>query len=947
MAPAFAGTKFEETPRGVAVETDRYRAEIKDGALTGFFNKLTNEEYLSGAESLAPLAPHIPSGLGTQNGEAAFAAAAKLFEWRWQEFPADLALPNQHFATAGSRVAWKPSKTGGTLAYTGLSDGKTNFPEEIFTVNVDVDEATGDLLLTPGGQSPRPGVYGANLTIAPTGIGISVEAPIFDGVRLTPDMASTLWCNKWPDTWDYAFVALNGSRRGAVGIWAQDTELRYKDLFFLPSADNGGIALSLATMNTPPFDKLDRANGLTWRLQAFDKGWAQAASRFREWRKNEVKIAPRPEWTRQISFVNSGVEANKNWLDILSAYLDGEHLERTVTFAPVVRAAKFDTKHWDNTPYANFKSDMPAWKASGAKLMAYLQPMIVWGKADADDKAAQEVVAMHREADTRSVFQDPLAVKPYIDQHHLGHAAWQAWFLNWVRSYIQDYGADGVYHDQSYPAPVDGRGLINGMTPPQGMADYFYKAATQNPDSIHGSEHLQECNTFGASLGIGSGVLWGAAPNMRRQRQLHPSPVTNALHYPNATLWAFPHYSDFGTRGDATTFHWGMDLMEGRADLAGLALQNGTLYLGKVAPYEHWVNELKMDRDRSLLFVRYGLRPVFPEDWEKNTLSYFRGAKGEDFRYEKTGWGSRFVQVVDGKPQVQYARAHGATHAPGPQHGGGNVAGWSFYNADGPSGFHPERYYVLDPAVPRPSVYFSPGFQTLPGGAVEKSFYEHYVEDSAANENFAFLKIKPIPSVGNIIKSDKIFLHAPEAPKKVWVNGKDTPVTPAQVDGETVYEIPFMSPATICVLLKEPKEGLASLEEIKGSALSRAVSSVNLDVFDAPWFTSKLETGKLPLPDTKTEIPALKLARPLFVGVQSQQIYLPLKAPASKGGTLRVHYKAAAGTLPEWAVNGVPQANGVNPLEVSFQPGETKILSVSSPVELTLAPEWVEQQTAQ
>ena len=85
------------------------------------------------------------------------------------------------------------------------------------------------------------------------------------------------------------------------------------------------------------------------------------------------------------------------------------------------------------------------------------------------------------------------------------------------------------------------------------MADYFYKAATQNTNSIHGTEHMTEANDVGASLGIGSGVLWGTAPNMRKQRLQHPSPVSNSLHYPNGTLWAFPHYSDFGTSSQTTS----------------------------------------------------------------------------------------------------------------------------------------------------------------------------------------------------------------------------------------------------------------------------------------------------------------------------------------------------------------------------------------------------------
>ena len=938
-----AAAAISATGRGVVVETERYRAEIVDGALTGFVNKLTGEEYLSGADSFVPVRPHIMAGLGTQNGAEAFAMTCQVYLWPWNNFPVQVDLPNQHFADDKSSVTWKSSAQGGVLTYRGLSDGRMSYPDETFALTVAVDPATGDLLITPSAASPRTGVYGANFTAAPTNVGVSVEAPIFDGITITPDMRPELAHNKWPDFWDYAFVALNGARRGAVGIWAEDTERRYKDLFFMPTPDLGGIALSFGTMNVPPFDKLTQAQGVTWRLQAFDKSWAQAAARFRDWRAKSREIAPRPAWTQHVSFVNNGVNAGKNWLDTLSAYLNGEHLERTVTFAPVVRAAAFDTRHWDNTPYADFKSDMSAWKVSGGHLMAYLQPMIMWGTAPKDDVEAQKIVAMDQAANTESPFQATLSYRPFIDQHHLGEPAWQTWFLHWVHAYIQDDGADGVYHDQSYLAPVDGRGLINGMTPPQGMADYFYKAATQNPDAIEGTEHLQECNSVGVSLGIGSGILWGTAPDMRRQRQLHPSSVSNALAYPAATLYGFPHFSDFGTHGDATLFHWGMDLMEGRGDLPGLALQDLNIYPGKRAPYDSWVNELKMDRDRVLLFVHYGLRPVYPDDRNRHTLSYFQGANGEDFRYEKLSWGSRFVQVVNDHAVVQYARAHGDTHAPGATTGGGNVAGWVFYNDVGPSGFHPDRYYVLDPVVARPPVYFSPGFQDMPGGAVQDSFYEHYLEDGSANDQLAYMDVKPIPSIGNIIRRDKVILHTPTAPFKIWVNGQEVPLQPVDDSGQKVYPIDFESPASICVLLKEPVEGFDNLDAIKSAALVRSVSSVNLDVFKPSWLATEVVSEKIQVPGVTAAMPGLTLHGPDFPSVFSQQIHLPLKAPSTaKGGVLKVHLQLNGAPLQGWSINGVAQDDRNNPLLVPFKAGESKVLAFSSSRSFSIALEWNE-----
>ncbi len=261
-------------------------------------------------------------------------------------------------------------------------------------------------------------------------------------------------------------------------------------------------------MNVPPFDDLTQCKGVTWRLQAFDKSWSQAAARFRDWRGKNVKVAKRPEWVTNVCFMNGGVNAGKMWLDCLAAYFENRHLERTVTFAPVIRRQPFDHNHADNMYYEKFPEEMKAWKASGAKLMAYLQPMIMWSP-DARTDREKDALKFHELATPRGAFGGG-------GDHHLGEPHWQRWFLDWVKQYIDVGGADGVYHDETYSCPIDARGLaVNGMTCPQGMADYFRKAQTENPNSIHGTEHLMEANVVGATFGIGSGVHWGTGAGRR------------------------------------------------------------------------------------------------------------------------------------------------------------------------------------------------------------------------------------------------------------------------------------------------------------------------------------------------------------------------------------------------------------------------------------------------
>jgi hypothetical protein len=877
-----------ESGRGAVIETDRYRVGIVDGVVRSIHNRHTNEECLDPLADPAKVLPHLPSGLGTQHTEAQREAAARLYDWPWWEHDKASTWSNQHYPAADSQFTFHAkSETAATLTYRGLTDGQTAYADETYNLDLEIDEATGDLLLTPGVSSPRPGVYAANLTVAPLAPGITVEAPIFDGVRLDADMQPMLWATQWPSYWDYAFLALNGRHRGAVGLWAQDAECRtYKSLFY--RIDEQGLALSLSAMNTPPFEKLTEAKPMTWRLQAFDQSWAQAAARFRAWRETAVEFGPRPDWAKQISFVGMGVNAHEQWLDNLKAYFENRNLDRTMVFAATIRGAAFDTNHANNTPYPTFKEDMAKWKASGSHLMAYLQPMIMWA-ANAANEREQQALALHKEADTRSVLQaNHDTVRPYHDQHHLGHPGWQRWFLDWVKEYIQDYGASGVYHDQSYPCPIDVRGLaVNNMTSPQGMADYFRKAAKENPQAIHGTEHLTEANSVGASFGIGSGIHWGTAGSMRNQRYNHASPVSNALGWPRSVIWAFPHASDLHFGAPPGKYHAGLDLMERRGDIAGGNTQQFDIMRGQKLPFARWINELWLERTRNTTFAWRGLRPFFPEDWDRAVLSYFAAADGAEFRYVKKPWGTAFVERKGGQESLVYGRIHGAREAA--LGAAGNVANWPLYNADGPAGLHPGRYYVANPAATRPAVYFRTNNQFAPG------LYEGYVYDGYVGAHSAWLDLRSLEQMRNITRYDSVVLVSPRPPKRVWVNGEPVAATPV-AGQEGQWQINVALPAKVAVLFADAP---ATLAESIQQAYARCVGSGDEQRSDyvQPEFAA---TFLAATPDGwKLDVPPLLPMR--------TQTFVPLRAPEGQAGAYQVTVSSLAAppdTLGRVLLNG-------------------------------------------
>lgn len=942
LAPAVAADTITPTKSGAIIETDRYKVEFHEGYLRSIINKLTGEEYLDTTVAPEKFMPNLPAGFGTQAGKEAFAASGKLYHWPWFEHSYKAYWPNQHYADAKAKFTFAArGEKACTLSYEGLGDGKLEFNDEKFGLDIEIDEKTGDLLVTPWGKSSRPGVYSANLNVAPLAPAVTAEAPIFDGIRLDRNMTHTLWSNAWGGYWDYAFVAFNGYKRGAVAIWTQDAELKYyKSLFYLINPE--GLSFSFSYMNIPPFDKLTESRAATpWRLQAFDKSWSQGAARFREWRLANVKIAPRPEWTKHISYVTLIHVGSKQYLDRLSKFFDNnkELLGRVANFAATVRKAKFDTQHYDNTPYDDYKADMVGWKASGAKFMSYLQPMIMWGAPAKDAKAEfQETWKQHVDADTHSAFQDdPDKVLPYIDQHHLGHQKYQRWFLDWVKAYIQENGAAGVYHDQSYHCPIDIRGLIaklGNMTTTQGMADYFYKAATESPDSIHATEHMTEVNNVGASLGIAGGILWGTSQSMRMQRIKHGSCISASLSYPNGALFAFPHYSDV-KHGNALRFEQGQDLMEMRAELAGGEMPGGLFARETFDQLPYFRNHRWIDNKRIQTFVRVGLRPEFPEDFDRGVRSYFKGAKGEDFRYVNYPWGSALVEFdAAGKEKaMHYGRIHGVHEAKTK----GAIYGWAMYNAEGPAGLHPERYYPLDPKAERPQIWFSTANNFSDG------LYEAYVEDCFGTSNLAWAVMRPGPR-GVIVGADSICINAPKKPTKVLVDGLDVTKTIKEIT-PTSWKVDFrfadpLATVTVLAVLDAPQGGLG--EEFQKNLLCRStLRDDSLDELD-PEYVKQLIKFTTPKKGKEILENALEIVAPVLVS----QFNFLLAPPA--GAKLPGHYaiERSFGKTPEtmgYFVNGkVVMGN-----EIAFkEPGEYAFVSTRGNAGVKkISLVWVEDET--
>ena len=466
------------------------------------------------------------------------------------------------------------------------------------------------------------------------------------------------------------------------------------------------------------------------------------------------------------------------------------------------------------------------------------------------------------------------------------------------------------------------------MTSTQGMADYFYKAATENPDAIHGTEHMTEVNSVGASMGLGCGIIWGTpgyqghigpAGSMNRQRIKQASPVSNALHFPNGAIFGFPHQSNYSERG-AIAFHHGMDQMERRGDLPAIPLGCYGFFMTGV-PYDQCANEVWIDRQRALAFVHHGLRAVFPENWDRKVLSYFKGANGEDFRYEQMPWGTAFVQYVNGQRKLQYGRINGVTHAAVD----GGILGWPCYDEHGPAGLNSAETatYCVDPACARPQAWFSLAADDV------------FVAAGFVAENLAFFQLQPIPN--REAKTKSVFLNSPAAPAAVWVDGQAVKPVAA---GPNRWEIPVGRSAFVAAVFREPPAGFARVAT--DQVLCRLVDRVTQrDILRPAYLVDTVTRTDKGLQITPAQQRATQVQG-------DSQVHIPLKAPASSG-LLRISTDAAP--PPACRLNGksmefTPSSTGADRqkgfvLERRMQAGELALVSITPTTAVTLTLEWL------
>jgi hypothetical protein len=636
----------------VTVETVRYRAEFAGLALTALHNKLTGETY-AGAPAPDPAA-------ADRAGRAGLA-----LESLRPGVPVKVYAPGPRTAVQSERVP-----AGASVRFRGLHCGEEFDAGLRLTLDLQVDTATGDLLIRPQAHAEIEEVFGARdrgllhaaVRVAGLDEGLRLVVPASDGFSVTRDNVASnwTWSARWPQFWEAALLIAEGAK-GSVAIWADEPALRYGRTLGL--ARDGGWHATLAFETSDQIQRCTALTGAVWRLNVFDGNWLQPAARYREqmarqWPDLQPRKGRTPDWADRVRIFITGPTPDPATAEKFAALVPRDSLAvftcqewlRGWNEGDIQRLNKgmdyFPNWPLDNPTHYEARPDMPAKFAAleklGIHLFPYTNPTIVtWGH--------------------------PWLQKVGGARAYLGYRFWQRLYPELCADVVQRYGVSGIYEDCSWvvarntQGEPDGDNWYNGSAR---MRQYFRQLL---PAVALCGERNNEVAWRGQRFAL-SITQWPE----------HAHPIVTYLCEPYLRMWNLQlqpaGFDADDTRGWLTPWPFTFD--------------------------ENPIQERRILRQRGLVFAREQLASAWPVTWDPAVMHYFRSASGEEYRFVRDR-GTRFVKQTPAGPETIYWRLSGVSAAEvGPM----GIEGWVGYDGRQASGLNPRAVYPVFDGVRRPPV---------------------------------------------------------------------------------------------------------------------------------------------------------------------------------------------------------------------------------------------------
>lgn len=211
-------------------------------------------------------------------------------------------------------------------------------------VRIEVDEASGDLCVTPSVTARRQGIARVRWNLAGIKPQLDLVAPFYQGTRLKLNdslIANQSW--KWPMAWEAGLAILQEGDARGMSVCCHDDRFRYKNLFVGHRGSGSSQVLGFETENYGPWRDQQAAGGLTWRINAHTGDWRVPAEAYRRWLWQAYSLDRaarlRPSWAKSISLAVSWCP---NSVEVLEALAKRHAPARTLLHVPGWRDRDYD-----------------------------------------------------------------------------------------------------------------------------------------------------------------------------------------------------------------------------------------------------------------------------------------------------------------------------------------------------------------------------------------------------------------------------------------------------------------------------------------------------------------------------------------------------------------------------------------------------------------------------
>lgn len=683
--PALAAGPFSLEGSTLKVKTDRYEMAFECGSLTYLQNLLTGETYAQPTGELRQRLFSLIQGLTVWPPEAGPEYKQQIdasHPWLGSYSP-ETRWVYAHHPTARSAVSLRSlSDSHVIVTWKGLeaADPERFFPDETYSLDLEVLPGSGDLALTARGTGAGPGTLGVSFLMANFSRDLDFIWPICEGSHHRPrDLDWRTRCATWPAPWVASLVIAQG-RRGAVGMWMADPQLRARYLHLRNNPDCFDVIFE--SMNAAPFAPWQEAESRPIRLNVYRGSWVLPAKAFRDWWATTFKVKPlvqrEPAWLKNIRWAVNWYHPPPPEYGPQTTFTVFQNWKVGPKPGPGVDSGLFP-EDMEAGPVLSdaMKQTLPIVVANGSHPIVYLNIRLMnkghpWAARYWDYRIIPAVALQ--------AWQDPgdppQPGDPGAYAVHCAARPWQDLIVGWAKQTYERYGITGFYMDCASGEANSARGLIDGKNDVQGQVELMKRIKQEIPGAFLDCEYLNEAMAQVVDFGsVGFDAFWpGSGPG--RQKTVHP--IIGCL-FNDYTYITF-----IVPDGRFPTF----DETMGR-----LPRWQATPPLPDKSVTDYCRSE-NFQTFRAHLWCKTLMRPVYPDDWDPRVHAYYVDAAGNQYQVlgDQPDEGRMVKVLPQGKEELVYWRIKSRREAPLTADTG--LEGWVAYDGDRAIGLDPTREYL-------------------------------------------------------------------------------------------------------------------------------------------------------------------------------------------------------------------------------------------------------------